>query len=136
MSPPRRLLRPLFSAAVPCTSKIKLERGLCAGASSRLVLHAFFFSPPVASPGVSQGVKDVLVVIYYLLRADYLSQVMDRLKARSDSWQTLEVRSLTPLRTLTGALLHGGPRVFEPVLPGRLLFWCGHLLDDRRDEPP
>lgn len=35
--------------------------------------------------------KDVLVVIYYILRADYLSHVMERLKARPESWQALEV---------------------------------------------
>ncbi|CAN0249110.1 unnamed protein product [Scytosiphon promiscuus] len=40
------------------------------------------------------GVKDVLVVIYYILRADYLSHVMDRLKARPESWQVLEVTLL------------------------------------------
>eukprot|EP00903_Cladosiphon_okamuranus_P012346 g11575.t1 len=42
----------------------------------------------------AQGVKDVLVVIYYILRADYLSHVMERLKARPESWQALEVTLL------------------------------------------
>lgn len=32
------------------------------------------------------------MVIYYILRADYLSHVMERLKARPESWQALEVR--------------------------------------------
>lgn len=31
------------------------------------------------------------MVIYYILRADYLSHVMERLKARPESWQNLEV---------------------------------------------
>ncbi|CAN0184108.1 unnamed protein product, partial [Ectocarpus sp. 8 AP-2014] len=42
----------------------------------------------------AQGVKDVLMVIYYILRADYLSHVMERLKARPESWQALEVTLL------------------------------------------
>lgn len=32
------------------------------------------------------------MVVYYILRADYLSHVMERLKARPESWQALEVR--------------------------------------------
>ena len=31
------------------------------------------------------------MVIYYILRADYLAHVMERLKARTESWQALEV---------------------------------------------
>ncbi|CAM9929851.1 unnamed protein product [Choristocarpus tenellus] len=39
----------------------------------------------------AQGVRDVFVVIYYLLRAEYVSHVIKRLRAGSGSWQALEV---------------------------------------------
>ena len=55
--------------------------------SSCLLLHPGLYKPV----RLFQGAKDVLVVIYYILRADYLSHVMERLKARRESWQALEV---------------------------------------------
>ena len=40
------------------------------------------------------------MVIYYLLRSGFLSHVMDRLKARPDSWQALEVGTASEPWTL------------------------------------
>ncbi|KAG5177666.1 armadillo-type protein [Tribonema minus] len=38
----------------------------------------------------AHGIKDVLVVVYYLLRAQYLERVLQRLQQRQSSWQAVE----------------------------------------------
>ncbi|CAM9684349.1 unnamed protein product [Chrysoparadoxa australica] len=43
----------------------------------------------------AQGVNDVHVVIYYLLRTHFFKHIMDRLKLHGASWQALEVSLLT-----------------------------------------